>query len=64
MLFVVLFTDKQGCGHIRSQYSQKHIEWLETHKEVIPVGGSLRVERQSYEILHWSKANDDRKVLI
>jgi len=20
--------------------------------------------RQSYEILHWSKANDDRKVLI
>ncbi len=43
MLFVVLFTDKQGCGHIRSQYSQKHIEWLETHKEVIPVGGSLRV---------------------
>ena len=98
MLFVVLFTDKQGCGHIRSLYSQKHIEWLETNKEVIPVGGSLKVElgqvpkgglwiaeadskqqlddllktdpfytsglRQSYEILHWSKANDERKVLI
>jgi uncharacterized protein YciI len=91
-------TDKQGCGHIRAQHLQKHIEWLETNKEVIPVGGSLRVElgqvpkgglwiaeadskqqlddllktdpfytsglRQSYEILHWSKANDDRKVLI
>ena len=98
MLFAVLFTDKPDLGDVRAQHLQAHIEWLELHKEVIPVGGSLRVSpgqvpkgglwiaeaaskdqlesllkndpfyqaglRQSYEILHWSKANEARKVLI
>lgn len=98
MLFVVLFTDKPGLGEVRTQHLQAHIEWLELHKEVIPVGGSLREAlgqvpkgglwiaeaaskdqldallktdpfyqaglRQSYEILHWSKANEARKVWI
>ena len=98
MLFAVIFTDKSAHGDIRSQHLQAHIEWLETNKSVIPIGGSLRRElgetpkgglwiaeaqskadldallktdpfftaglRDTYEILHWSKANAERKVLI
>lgn len=98
MLFAVIFTDKAKHGDVRAANLQAHIEWLERHKDVILVGGSLRhglgdtpkgglwiaeaeskaqLEellktdpfhiaglRESYEILHWSKANAERKVLI
>ncbi len=98
MLFAVIFTDKPNHGEIRAANLQAHIDWLEQHKDVIPVGGSLRHEpdqtpkgglwvahaeskaaleellktdpfyiaglRQSYEILHWSKANAERMELI
>lgn len=98
MLFAVIFTDQPGKGDVRAQHLREHIQWLETNKNVIPIGGSLRQElgqapkgglwiadaqsksqledllktdpfyiaglRQSYEILHWSKANEDRKVLL
>jgi uncharacterized protein YciI len=98
MLFVVLFTDHPDHAQVRADHLQAHIEWLEQHKDVIQVGGSLRREpsetpkgglwiaqadsrqiidellhtdpfflaglRQSYEILHWSKANSERQVLI
>jgi uncharacterized protein YciI len=96
VLFAVIFTDKPEQGELRAKFLSDHIEWLEVNKDVIPVGGSLRVEqglvpkgglwiaqaeskaqldellktdpfytnglRQSYEILYWSKANDERKV--
>jgi uncharacterized protein YciI len=96
MLFAVIFADKPEQGELRAKFLSEHIEWLEVNKDVIPVGGSLRVEqglvpkgglwiaqaeskaqldkllktdpfytnglRQSYEILYWSKANDERKV--
>jgi uncharacterized protein YciI len=98
MLFAVIFTDKPDHAEVRAANLQAHIEWLETHRDVIPVGGSLRHEpeqtpkgglwvahadskaqletllktdpfytaglRQSYEILHWSKANGERQALI
>jgi uncharacterized protein YciI len=98
MLFVVLLTDKPEHAPVRADHLQAHIDWLERHKDVIQVGGSLRREpsetpkgglwiaqadakqiieellqtdpfylaglRQSYEILHWSKANSQRQVLI
>ncbi|AEG93652.1 YciI family protein [Ramlibacter tataouinensis] len=98
MLFAVIFTDKPNHGAVRAANLQAHIDWLEQNREVIPIGGSLRVEpsqvpkgglwiaqaeskeqleallktdpfyvaglRQSYEILHWSKANAGRKVQI
>jgi uncharacterized protein YciI len=98
MLFAVLFTDQPDHAQVRAEYLQAHIDWLELHKDVIQVGGSLRRElsetpkgglwiaqadskqiidellqtdpfylaglRQSYEILHWSKANSERQVLI
>lgn len=98
MLFAVIFTDHPGKGDVRAQHLHEHIQWLETNKNVIPIGGSLRQElgqvpkgglwiadaqsksqledllktdpfyvsglRESYEILHWSKANEDRKVLL
>ena len=98
MLFAVIFMDQPGKGDVRAQHLREHIQWLETNKNVIPIGGSLRQElgqapkgglwiadaqsksqledllktdpfyiaglRQSYEILHWSKANEDRKVLL
>lgn len=98
VLFAILFTDKPGQRDVRTKHLQAHVEWLELHKDLIPVAGSLRHAlgevpkgglwianasskleldellktdpfyiaglRQSYEILHWSKANDDRKVTI
>lgn len=98
MLFAIIFEDKPGHGHVRAAQLQAHIDWLEAHREVVPVGGSLRLEldqtpkgglwiaeaaskaqlealiktdpffiaglRQRYEILHWSKSNAARKVLI
>ena len=84
--------------HLRVAHLQAHLDWLERHSDVVPVGGSLRHEpsetpkgglwivqadskqqleallqmdpfylaglRQSYEILHWSKANSERQALI
>lgn len=98
MLFAVIFTDRPASADLRAANLQAHIDWLETHKDMIPVGGSLRMEpdqtpkgglwiahaeskasldavlktdpfytaglRQSYEILHWSKANAQRMVTI
>jgi uncharacterized protein len=98
MLFAVIFNDKPGQGRVRAAHLQAHIDWLERHKEVVRVAGSLRrapeavpkgglwiaeaaskaqlealIEsdpffvaglRQSYEVLHWSKANAARKALI
>ena len=98
MLFAVIFTDKPDQGAVRAANLQAHIDWLEQHKDIVRIGGSLRHElgqvpkgglwvaeaeskaqiealiksdpfftaglRQSYEILHWSKANGERKVLI
>lgn len=98
MLFAVLFKDKAGHGEVRAANLQAHIDWLEEHKALVPVGGSLRHElgetpigglwiaeadskreieelirtdpfyiaglRERCDILHWSKANAQRKVSI
>lgn len=98
MLFALVFTDKPHHADVRATNLQAHIDWLEKHKDVIPVGGSLRHEmgetpkgglwiaeagskqqleellktdpfyiaglRERYEIYHWSKANDQRKVWV
>lgn len=98
MLFAVIFTDKPGFGAVRAAHLQAHIEWLERHRDVIKVGGSLRHApgevpkgglwiaeapskevlealiatdpfftaglRQGWEVLHWGKANEQRKELI
>lgn len=98
MLFVVIFKDKLNRSDVRENLLQAHIEWLEEHRAIIPIGGSLRHEpeqnpigglwiaeaaskqeleklvhtdpfftaglRESYDILHWSKANEGRKVSI
>lgn len=44
MLFAVIFTDKPDGGEIRAAQLQAHIEWLERHQDIVPVGGSLRHE--------------------
>ena len=44
MLFAVIFTDKIGSGKVRAANLEAHIQWLEANREVIPVGGSLRLE--------------------
>ncbi|MBV8605580.1 MAG: hypothetical protein JO224_12910 [Pelomonas sp.] len=43
-LFAVVFTDKPDHGAVRAAYLQAHVDWLEQHKELVPVGGSLRHE--------------------
>ena len=97
-LYVVRFTDRADQLAVRRQFLQAHIEWLDRHKDVVLVPGSLRPEpgqdavgglwvveardreqierlihtdpfwihglRQGFEILHWSKAFPDRKVLV
>ncbi len=44
MLFAVLFTDIANSGELRTQFLQAHIEWLEMNKEIILIGGSLRLD--------------------
>ena len=46
MLFAVLFTDKPGQGHLRAENLAAHIAWVDQHKEVVLVAGSLREEPQ------------------
>jgi len=63
MLFVVLFTDKQGCGHISAQHLQKHIEWLEANKEVIPLeitSTSGNANSFAYRIQHFHNLSCQR----
>lgn len=98
MLFMARFTDKPESYDQRRQHLAAHIEWLDLHKDLVLVGGSLRADpdgqplgglwiveagsraqieqliasdpfwihglRQSVEILHWSKAFEDRKTLV
>lgn len=44
MLFAVLFTDKPGHGALRAEHLQAHIAWVDQHKDVVLVAGSLREE--------------------
>lgn len=44
MLFAVLFNDLPDMTQVRAQHLAAHLEWLERHQAVIPVGGSLRRE--------------------
>lgn len=94
----MIFTDLPGKGEVRAQHMHAHLEWLEIHKDVIPIAGALRHApgqvpkgglwiaeadskeqldallkqdpfytaglRESYEILHWGKANETRKVVL
>lgn len=42
MLFAVFFEDKPEASEIRKKTLIDHIQWLEQHKDLILVGGSLR----------------------
>jgi uncharacterized protein len=42
MLFAIRFHDHPGRIEVRRQQLQAHIAWLDVHKDVILVGGSLR----------------------
>ena len=98
VLYVVRFTDKPNTAALRKELLAAHIAWLDEHKEMILVPGSLRPDhgadtvggmwiveakdkktieglfqsdpfwvkglRQSYEILYWSKAFPERRVLV
>ncbi len=42
MLFAVRFTDKPNTKHIREQFLEAHISWLDERRDSILVAGSLR----------------------
>ncbi|TXI94433.1 MAG: hypothetical protein E6Q34_04670, partial [Burkholderiaceae bacterium] len=42
MLFAIRFTDKPNMAELRVSLLTEHIAWLDQHKAVILVGGSLR----------------------
>ena len=44
MLFAVIFRDKPGHGHVRQQWLDAHIRWVDEHSAVVRVAGSLRRE--------------------
>lgn len=44
MLFAVRFHDRTGRAEVRRDRLQAHIDWLDEHKDVVLVGGSLRKE--------------------
>ena len=47
MLFIIRFTDKQGCQTIRDQYLNAHVSWLDERRESVLVAGSLREKSNS-----------------
>jgi uncharacterized protein len=46
MLFAVLFADRPGHGHVRAEQLEAHIDWIDQHKDIVLVAGSLREELQ------------------
>lgn len=44
MLYVVRFTDRPDRAATRKQFLGEHIAWLDRHRDVILVAGSLRPE--------------------
>jgi len=42
MLFAVRFEDHAGRAAVRSAHLDAHIAWLDRHRDVVLVGGSLR----------------------
>ena len=42
MLFAVQFHDRVDRAQVRRQHLRAHIDWLDEHKELVLVGGSLR----------------------
>jgi uncharacterized protein len=44
MLFAVRFYDRTDRTEVRRQQLQAHIDWLDEHKDVVLIGGSLRKE--------------------
>lgn len=46
MLFVVKFVDDPGQFAVRQTFMQQHLTWLEQHKDVVLVAGSLRFEAE------------------
>jgi hypothetical protein len=47
MLFAVMFTDNPGHGALRAEHLDAHIDWVDDHKDVVLVAGSLRDEPQA-----------------
>ena len=98
MLFIARFKDNQNLYETRIKHLDAHIQWLDTKRDQVLVGGSLRKEldeqpvgglwivkadtkqavqtliesdpfwihglRSGVEILHWSKAFEDRLVEV
>lgn len=50
MLFAVRFYDRPERQAVRNRFLSDHIEWLRQHKDVIRLGGSLRMESGSEAI--------------
>ena len=44
MLFAVRFHDRIDRTDVRREHLQAHIRWLDKHKDVVLMGGSLRQE--------------------
>ena len=42
MLFAVFFTDRPDHGALRAKHLDAHIQWVDQHKDVVLVAGSLR----------------------
>ena len=45
MLFAVRFYDRTDCANVRREYMPAHIAWLDEHRQMVLVGGSLRKEK-------------------
>ncbi len=44
MLFAVIFRDKPSHGPVRQQWLGAHLRWVDEHRAVVRVAGSLRRE--------------------
>ena len=46
MLFAVILKDKPDHGALRADQLQAHIQWVDQHKDIVLVAGSLRERPQ------------------
>lgn len=65
MLFAVIFKDKFNTSELRQLHLAGHLAWLDLHKDLIRVGGSLRSELNQTPLGGlWIVESDSKKTIL
>ena len=65
MLFAVIFKDKSNSVELRQSHLAEHLAWLDLHKSVVRIGGSLRFELDQTPVGGlWIVEADSKKTIL